>query len=203
MDNILENNTDLKEHKKSLLIVFWIHVFMFFVVVVAAFYSGSMALFADSLDFIGDAASYLLSIFVMTRGVFIRALALVMISFGVPMLIHALYNLSSNIAPNYEIMNLMGFLGIIAHVICLNILLNFRHGDSNLLSVWICTINDLMSNVIIVISSFIVAKTGSVVPDAIAAIIIVCIALYGAFLIFHKAFKEIKVYRNHLKTIKI
>ena len=100
-------------------------------------------------------------------------------------------------------MNLMGFLGIIAHVICLNILLNFRHGDSNLLSVWICTINDLMSNVIIVISSFIVAKTGSVVPDAIAAIIIVCIALYGAFLIFHKAFKEIKVYRNHLKTIKI
>lgn len=203
MDNILETRADLKKHKRSLQYVFWIHFFMFFLVFFAAMTSGSTALLADSLDFIGDAASYLLSIYVMTRGPVVRAFAsmgkaLVMISFCIPMLVHALSNLSSSTPPNYEIMNLMGFLGIIAHVICLNILLNFRHGDSNLLSVWICTINDLLCNIVIVITSFLVAKTGSVVPDVVGAVIIVGIALYGAFLIFHRATKELKEHKRNL-----
>jgi Co/Zn/Cd efflux system component len=191
---------DAKNNKKALYIVFWIHLFMFFIVLAAGIIAESSALLADSLDFIGDAANYALTIYVMSRGVMMRASAsilkaITMLGFGVPMLIYALTRYNSNTVPNYEVMELSGFIGILAHLICIYYLFRFRRGDSNLLSVWICTVNDLVSNVLIVVASVFVMYTNSIIPDVIAATIIVTIALYGACIILNRALNEIKQFK--------
>ncbi len=193
---------EAKRNKKALWIVFWIHFFMFFVVFIAGIMAESSALLADSLDFIGDAANYALTMFVMSRGVWIRATAsiikaLTMLGFGVPMLFYAVSRYTTQTVPNYEVMNATGMVGILAHMICIYYLYRFRKGDSNLLSVWICTINDLVSNVLIVIASYFVMTTNSIVPDVIAATIIVTIALYGACVILNRALSELKALREN------
>ncbi len=193
---------EAKRNKKALWIVFWIHFFMFFVVFVAGIMAESSALLADSLDFIGDAANYALTMFVMSRGVWLRASAsiikaLTMLGFGIPMLFYAISRYTTQTVPNYEVMNLTGMVGILAHMICIYYLYRFRKGDSNLLSVWICTINDLIGNILIVIASYFVMTTNSIVPDVIAATIIVTIALYGACVILNRALSELKALREN------
>lgn len=189
-----------KSNKRALHIVFWIHLFMFFVVLTAGLIAKSSALLADSLDFIGDAANYALTLYVLSRGIMMRATAsilkaITMLGFGVPMLVYALSRYNSQTVPDYEVMNTSGVIGIIAHLVCIYYLHRFRKGDSNLLSVWICTINDLVSNVLIVIASYFVMATNSIIPDVIAATIIVTIALYGACVILNRALSEIKEFK--------
>ncbi|MFI4984177.1 MAG: cation transporter [Rickettsiales bacterium] len=201
--------SDNSNYCKSLVIVFSIHMVMFFGVLAAGIYANSSALLADSLDFIGDAANYALTFYVMSRGVVMRASAamlkaVTMLAFGVPMLIYALSQYSGEVVPNSEVMNASGLLGLSAHLICVYYLYKFRKGDSNLLSVWVCTINDLISNVLIVIGAYLVHTTNSIVPDIVVAIIIVAIALIGACIIFARALNEIKAFRlNKLQELKI
>lgn len=201
MDNLVLEKEVSRKHRRSLFIVLWIHAFMFFVVLAAAIYADSSALLADSLDFIGDAGSYALSIYVMSRGVLIRAAsailkAVVMLMFGMPMMVYTLLRFNTDVIPDPTIMNISGLLGILAHLVCIYFLVNFRKGDSNLLSVWICTINDLISNILIVIASILITFTNSVVPDIVAALIIITIALYGACVILITALREIKTIRE-------
>lgn len=200
------NVDEAKSNKRSLYIVFWIHFLMFFVVLTAGILAESAALLADALDFIGDAANYALTIYVLSRGVLMRATASIlkavtMLGFGVPMLIYALSRYNSDTVPNYEVMELSGLFGIFAHMVCIYYLFRFRKGDSNLLSVWICTINDLVSNVLIVVASILVMYTDSIIPDVVAATIIVTIALYGACVILTRALSEIKEY-NQAKEVE-
>jgi Co/Zn/Cd efflux system component len=195
--NIDEINHDTKDNRKSLKIVFYIHMVMFVVVLIAAIKASSSALLADSLDFIGDAASYALSLYVLNKSGLFKAgaaiiKALTMVFFGVPMLVYAIFQYDSNVLPNYEVMSVSGLLAICAHLVCIYYLNSFRNGDSNLLSVWVCTINDLLSNTLTIIAAFLVHITGTIMPDVIAAVIIVSIALYGAFIILRQALKEIK-----------
>jgi Co/Zn/Cd efflux system component len=96
-------------------------------------------------------------------------------------------------------MNIAGVLGIIAHIICIYYLYPFRDGDSNQLSVWICTINDLISNILTVIASFFVLYTGSIIPDIISAIVIVILAILGALIILRRSIMEIKEYKTNYK----
>lgn len=201
MDNLVLEKEVSKKHRRSLFIVLWIHAFMFFVVLTAAIYADSSALLADSLDFIGDAGSYALSIYVMSRGVLIRAAsailkAVVMLLFGMPMMVYTLLRFNADVIPDPTIMNISGLLGIAAHLVCIYFLINFRKGDSNLLSVWICTINDLVSNILIVIASILISFTNSIVPDIAAALIIITIALYGACVILITALREIKTIKE-------
>jgi len=177
--------------------VFIIHIFMFIVAFTAAIIARSSSVLADSLDFVGDAISYALSLYVLSKGaiwatIIAIAKAVTMLSFGVPVMFYALLRFEDGAAPNYEIMNISGLLGIISHIICLRILFKFKSGDSNRLSVWICTINDLLSNIITVMAAAAVMITGSVIPDIVAAMIIIMIAIYGAIIILKQAIKEIK-----------
>lgn len=193
-------NSD-KQYAKALSLVFIIHMVMFVVSFTAAIIAGSSSVLADSLDFIGDAASYALSLYILTKGVFLRAVlsiakAVTMLSFGVPVMIYALSEYSTGTPPNYEIMGMAGGLGICAHIVCVFYLYKFRSGDSNRLSVWICTINDLISNLITLFASYLVLITNSIIPDITAAIIIIMIAFYGAIIILKQAIKEIKSHQT-------
>lgn len=191
---------DDKKYAKALKKVFIIHIFMFFIAFSAAIIARSSSVLADSLDFIGDAISYALSLYVLRKGAIWGTMisitkAVAMLSFGVPVMFYAITRFEDGGAPNFEVMNIAGMLGIISHLICIKILYQFKSGNSNRLSVWICTINDLLSNIITVIAATAVMMTNSLIPDIIAAAIIVLIAIFGALLILKQAFKEIKQYK--------
>ena len=187
-------------YQKVLKKVFVIHILMFTISFGAAIIAGSSSVLADSLDFIGDALNYALAIFVLSRGLLLKALvsitkAITMLSFGIPVLIFAFIRYYQGDIPNYEVMTLAGILGILAHCVCIYYLYQYRKGDSNRLSVWICTINDLISNILTVIAAGIVKVTNSVVPDILAAILIVGIAIYGAIIILRQAMKELRLHK--------
>lgn len=186
-----------KKYYRSLVIVFNIHVVMFFIVLTAGIIADSSALLADSLDFIGDAANYALSFYVLDKSLRFRSYAAVIkavtiIVGGIPVLIKAFEKYNSSTLPNYEIMTISGVLGIISHIVCIYYLYSFRKGDSNLLSVWICTLNDLISNTLIIIAALLVMQMQSIMPDIVVAIMIVGLAFFGACTILKAAIKEIR-----------
>lgn len=192
----------IHNYKSSLFKVFIIHIIMFLIEFTAAVLAKSTSVLADSLDFIGDAANYAVSFYVISFGVLFRAYvsiakAITMLTLGVPVIAYAITRLTEGTVPNSEIMNIAGVLGIVAHIICIYYLYPFRNGDSNQLSVWICTINDLIGNILTVMASFFVLYTNSIIPDIISAIIIVGLAILGAFLILRSSIKEIKEYKNN------
>ncbi len=193
----MSEKNESKSYSKALQKVFIIHVFMFVVTFTAAIIANSSSVLADSLDFIGDAINYALAIFVLSRGIIFKALvsitkAVTMLSFGIPVMVYALTRYTAGSVPDYEVMSWAGMLGIFAHGICIYYLFQYRTGDSNRLSVWICTINDLVSNILTVIASQLVKLTDSIYPDIIAAALIVAIAIYGAIIILRQAIKELK-----------
>jgi Co/Zn/Cd efflux system component len=188
---------DLPGYKKVLYIVFGIHIFMFMVSFSAAFFGKSSSVLADSIDFIGDAASYASSMYVITKSRAVRAYlsiakAITMLAFSLLVIMYTIFRVNDGTIPSYEIMGVSGVLGIISHLICVYYLYRFRKGDSNQMSSWVCTINDLISNTLTVIAAYFVMITNSIFPDIISAFLIVGVAIYGAITILKQATKEIK-----------
>jgi Co/Zn/Cd efflux system component len=188
-------------YKQALRKVLWIHVVMFVVFFTSAIISGSSSVLADSLDFILDAINYALGIYVLTRGTMIKASvaiakAMSMIALCIPVMLYAHAKYYAGTIPVYEIMTLTGILGIISHTVCIMYIYKFRGGDSNQLSVWVCTITDLISNSLTLIASLLVRFTNSIIPDIIVAMTIVCIAIYGAIIILKQAINEIRSYKT-------
>lgn len=191
-----------ERYRKVLKMVFVLHIIMFVVSITAAAISQSSSVLADALDFIGDAANYAISLFILTSSILIRAgisiaKAVTMIVFGIPVLVYSIMRIQSGELPDYEVMNIAGILGIITHLVCIYLLFPYRSGgDSNQLSVWICTINDLISNILTVFAAYMVGKTNSIMPDIISASIIVSISFIGALIILKQALYEIKMYKK-------
>lgn len=185
-------------YKESLYAVLIIHLVMFFIVLAAGIAAQSTAVLADSLDFIGDSASYALSIYVLNKSLRFRAFAaiakaIVMFCGCISMFVYLMDRYVQEIMPDTVIMNAIGLLGIMAHAVCVYLLLQCRKGDSNMLSVWVCTINDMISNVLLIISSLLVDFTNSPIPDVMTACIIMIIALYGAVKVLHCAINELRI----------
>lgn len=190
---------DLKGYRRVLNIVFLIHIFMFVISFASAIIGKSSAVLADSIDFIGDASGYALSMYVLTRGVLLRAMvsmakAATMFTFGILVIMYAVIRIQEGDVPDFRIMIFSGVAGIISHLICVYYLYPYKDGDSNQMSVWLCTINDLISNSLTVVASLLVMVTGSIIPDITAAVIIVGISSYGAVRILNQAIKEIRHY---------
>ncbi len=191
---------DLSQYKKALCIVFAIHVLMFVVSFWAAIMGRSSAVMADAIDFIGDATSYILSMYLLTKPIRMRAVisiakAVTMTMFSLIVIVYTVIKVRDGITPDYEVMGMSGVLGIISHIVCAYFLFKFKDGDSNRVSVWVCTLNDLFSNVLTVSAAYFVMLTNSIIPDVIAALLIVSISIRGAILIFTQAKKDMRYIR--------
>lgn len=194
--NILMEN---EQYRKVLRIVLTLHLIMFALSLLAAMIARSTSVFADSLDFIGDASSYLVSFLLIGRKIVWQSIVAIfkgitMMVFCIPVLMYATTNYLAGSTPNYEVMTIAGIAGIITHLFCIWLLWPYRSGDSNRLSVWICTINDLLCNILTVCASVAVMYTQQAWPDLLAAILIVLIAFIGAFAILRQAIYELKLY---------
>lgn len=183
--------------RKALWIALILNGLMFFVELAGGFSAGSRSLLADALDFLGDTANYALSLSVLALGALWRARAalvkgLTMGLYGVGVMVAVLYSLSRGQAPEPATMGLIGFVALLVNVAVAIMLYAFREGDANMRSVWLCSRNDAIGNVAVMLAALGVFGTGSAWPDLLVASIMAALALSSAFSVTAQARAEIR-----------
>ena len=183
--------------RRILWVVLAINAGMFLVELSAGLASRSVSLQADALDFLGDAASYALSLMVLGLALRWRAAAALvkgatMGLFGFWGIGYAVWSLVHGTAPGALVMGSVGGLALAANVFCAILLFAWRQGDSNMRSVWLCSRNDAIGNVAVMLAAGGVFATGANWPDLLVAAILASLALSAAFQVFRQAIGEIR-----------
>lgn len=183
--------------RKVLWVALLINLLMFFVEIIASHVGDSMSLQADALDFFGDAANYAISLFVLGMALNLRARAsvvkgLTMGFFGLWVLVAALNRAFSGSEPEPMIMGAIALMALVANMSVAVMLYRFREGDSNMQSIWLCSRNDAIGNVAVLIAATGVMATASRWPDLVVAIIIASLSLSAAYTILKLAFQEMR-----------
>ena len=169
--------SEQKRHRKHILIaVLVINTIMFVAQFGAAMIAHSSSLMADSLDMLGDALTYSISLYAMYRGGnWINKAALfkagIIAVFGIAILIQAGYKIFIvDLHPRAEVMTMFSLLGLIANLICFYLLTAERDTDVNMRSTWICARNDIVGNCAILLTAGLVYVLHSRWPDIIVGI---------------------------------
>lgn len=183
--------------RTALWIALFINLAMFLVELIGGAYAHSSALWADSLDFFGDAVNYGISLAVLGASLYWRATValfkgVTMALFGLVVIAKTAYAYVQGIPPEAITMGAIGVLALIANVIAAVILYAFRDGDSNMQSVWLCSRNDAIGNVAVILAAVGVFGTGSLIPDLIVALVISVLGLTGGYQVIKKALQERK-----------
>lgn len=170
---------------------------MFVAELLASWSSGSVSLLADSIDFFGDAANYALSLAVLGLALTARAKAAMfkaacMGAFGAFVLGKAVWNAQTGVAPEAFTMGVVGLAALTANAGVAWMLYRFRTGDANMRSVWICSRNDAIGNVAVMLAALGVFGTGSAWPDLAVASVMGVLALTGATTVMRQAREELK-----------
>jgi Co/Zn/Cd efflux system component len=188
--------------RRTLWIALVINIVMFGVEFAAGLRADSVSLLADAVDFLGDAANYGLSLFVLSMLPVWRSRAallkgLTMGAYGVFVLSQAGWNAMSGVVPEAAIMGMVGLLALIANVSVAALLYAFREGDANMRSVWLCSRNDAIGNVAVMLAALGVFGTGTAWPDLAVAVGMGLLALTAARAVIRQARKELKTEAAH------
>ena len=188
----------LRERQRGTLqIVLGINAVMFLVMVAAAFYGKSSALLSDSLDNLGDALTYGLSLYAVSKDVIVKA-RVALFKGGLILLaacavaVQVVFKLLAPTVPIFEVMGVFSLLGLAANSICLFLLWRHRHEDVNMSSVWECSRNDIASNLSVFIAAGAVWFTGSGWPDMVVASCLVLLLMRSAINVITTAMAEIR-----------
>lgn len=182
--------------RKALWIALWVNLAMFFVEGVASLSSGSVSLMADAIDFFGDSANYVLSLTVLSMGMLWRGRAamvkgITMAVFGLVVWARAVWVVQAGITPEPMTMGAVGLLALIANVSVAAMLFKFREGDSDMRSVWLCSRNDAISNIAVMVAALGVFGTGTAWPDLIVAAIMGTLAITAGISVVRHARSDI------------
>ena len=182
--------------RKALWIALWVNLAMFLVEGLASLQSGSVSLMADAIDFFGDSANYILSLSVLSMGMLWRGRAamikgLTMATFGVVVWARALWIAQTGITPEPLTMGAVGLLALAANVSVAVMLFRFREGDSDMRSVWLCSRNDAISNIAVMVAALGVFGTGTAWPDLIVAAIMGSLAITAGVSVVRHARKDL------------
>ena len=194
-----------QKQRGTLRAVLVINAVMFVVIVVAAYFSASTALLADSLDNLGDAFTYALSLYAVAKGAAMKAK--VALFKGLLILLAALvvagqlvYRLLVPTVPVFELMGVFSLIALVANSVCLYLLWRHRHEDVNMSSVWECSRNDIATNISVFLAAGGVWLTGSGWPDLAVAAALVVLLLRSAWRVIAQARAELHVAQSGLST---
>jgi Co/Zn/Cd efflux system component len=184
-------------YRRILWVALAINLAMFAVEIGAGLAAQSASLLADSLDFLGDAANYGISLFVLGMALHWRARASLikaatMAAFGLWVAFVTINHALSGTVPEAHVMGVVGALALAANLGVAGLLWRFRDGDSNMRSVWICTRNDAIGNVAVLAAAAGVFGSGTGWPDYLVAAIMSGLALTGAVQIGKAALAELR-----------
>ena len=183
-------------YRRVLWIALAVNALMFAVEIAAGLRSGSVSLLADAIDFFGDAANYGLTLAVLSLGVVWRARAALvkaasMLAFGILVMGKALWAVGQGVPPEPLTMGLVGALALGANVGVAMLLYAFREGDANMRGVWLCTRNDAIGNVAVMLAAFGVFGTGTAWPDLAVAMVMAGLAVSAGWTVMRQARREL------------
>ena len=181
----------------TLLAVLVINAVMFVVIVIAAQFAESSALFADCLDDLGDALTYGLSLMVVASGVSAKAkVALfkggLILFAGLLVASQIGYRLINPGTPVFELMGIFSVGALLANSLCLGLLWRHRHEDINMSSVWECSRNDIVSNLAVLATAGSIWLLGTGWPDLLIASVLVVFLLRSAARVISSALVELR-----------
>jgi Co/Zn/Cd efflux system component len=183
--------------RRALWIALGVNAGMFAVEMAAGAAADSRALQADALDFLGDAANYAISLLVAGMALAWRARAalakgLTLVGLGGWVMITAILAALGGVAPEPELMGIIGALALAANTGVAIMLYRFRTGDANMRSVWICSRNDAVGNIAVMAAALGVFGTGTAWPDLIVAAILALLGISGGIQIVQQARLELR-----------
>jgi len=184
-------------YRRVLWVALAVNLAMFAVEIGAGLAAQSVSLLADSLDFLGDAGNYGISLFVLGMALHWRARASLvkaasMAAFGVWVAVTTAGHAMAGTVPEAPVMGVVGALALAANFGVALLLYRWRNGDSNMRSVWICTRNDAIGNLAVLAAALGVFGSGSGWPDYLVAAIMSGLALVGAFQVTRAALAELR-----------
>jgi cation diffusion facilitator family transporter len=182
--------------RRALWVALALNALMFVVEFAASWSSGSVSLLADSIDFFGDAGNYAISLAVLGLGAVARARAALfkaacMGGFGVAVLSRAAWQLGSGTPPEPATMGAVGGAALLVNAGVAWMLYRFRSGDANMRSVWLCSRNDALGNLAVMLAAAGVLGTGSAWPDLLVAGVMGGLALSGGWSVTRQARAEL------------
>src|SRR5262245_29193266 len=160
------------KHRHVLILVLIINAVLFFVEATAGLLANSTALLADSLDMLGDSLVYGFSLYVLWRSAAWKARdallkGAIMAVFGVGVLVKVVYKTVSGIVPSVETMGIIGLLVLVGNGICFLLLFIHRSDDLNMRSTWLCSRNDIIANLSVLLAAAGVSVLNSSWPDIV------------------------------------
>jgi Co/Zn/Cd efflux system component len=184
-------------YKRVLWTVIAINATMFVVEMIAGHLAGSQALQADALDFLGDTLTYGVSLAVIGRSVQARSYAamakgLSLSAMGLWVLGSTLYQVAVQDLPRAEVMGAIGVMALAANVSSVLLLMRYKDGDANVRSVWMCSRNDAIGNVAVMLAAAVVWLTASPWPDLLVAAMMASLFLWLSMQILQQSIAERK-----------
>jgi len=186
-----------RAYRRVLWAVLGINAAMFAVEIGAGVAAGSASLQADALDFLGDAGNYAISLFVVGMAIRYRASAALakgatMGLFGLWVIGTVIWHALNGTLPSAFTMGAIGTAALIANAASFGLLWAFREGDANMRSAWICTRNDVLGNLAVLLAAAGVFGTGTGWPDIVVAAIMAALALQGAATVIGQSLGELR-----------
>ncbi|APU49286.1 cation transporter [Acinetobacter junii] len=184
--------------RKALWIALILNALMFFVEIIGGAHAQSVSLWADALDFAGDAANYAISLIVLSMSLYWRATAallkgITMAAFGIFVIIKVIWSWWIGMIPEPMLMGAIGILALLVNVFVAIMLYTFRDGDANMRSVWLCSRNDAIANIAVIFAAASVWATGTVYPDLLVAFIIAYLGVSSGLSVIQQARSERKM----------
>ncbi len=190
------------DYKRRLWIVIALNAIMFVVEMGAGQLAKSQALQADALDFLGDALTYGISLAVIGASIRVRTTAA--LAKGISLFLMGSWVFGSTVyrvfyvgVPQAEIMGIIGFLALATNLASVLLLVRYKDGDANVRSVWLCSRNDAIGNVAVMLAAVGVWGTATGWPDLIVAGIMAALFLSSAYQILRQALQERRAETNH------
>jgi Co/Zn/Cd efflux system component len=185
------------DYKRRLWLVIAINAAMFAVEMSAGALAGSRALQADALDFFGDAATYGISLAVIGASLRVRATAAIAKGASLTLMSLSIFGITAYHVfvlgvPRAEVMGAIGFLALAANVASVLILIRYKDGDANVRSVWLCSRNDAIGNVAVMIAALGVWGTATRWPDLVVAAIMAALFATSSVQILRQAMRELR-----------
>jgi Co/Zn/Cd efflux system component len=189
-------------YRKALWVALAINALMFLVEIAGGVAAGSMSLFADALDFAGDAANYGISLAALSMGLAWRSRAAwvkgaTMFAFGLFVIAKTAWAASRGIPPDPVTMGAIAVLALLANAGVALMLYAFRDGDANMRSVWLCSRNDAIGNLAVIAAAAGVFGTGQAWPDLAVAGIMAGLALSAGWSVMRQARQELAALARH------
>jgi Co/Zn/Cd efflux system component len=198
MDDCCVAHNIPERQRRVFRIVLLINVMMFLIESLAGILSASTALLADSLDMLGDAFVYGISLYAIGGGTIWQARAaalkgIVMGAFGLGVLVQVALTILNGLVPLANVMGSVGLFALTSNVACLALLSRHRDDDINMRSAWTCSRNDVIGNVGVLIAAVAVSLSGSAWPDIIIGLAVGAVFCRSALFVLWEASRALQV----------